>query len=97
MSGGGGIRYQLVRLAQVALFVDGSVQILLTPKESFPAGGSGLNAFLRGGAGLSYDVTPRFAVEAVYHFAHVSNAAGRAPQNPGWTGHGGGVFVRFRL
>jgi hypothetical protein len=97
LAAGGGIRYWLVHLAPVALYVDGSVQILLTPKESFPAGGSGLNAFLRVGAGLSYDLNPRFAVELVYHFAHVSNAAGRAPQNPGWTGHGGGVFVRFRL
>jgi hypothetical protein len=97
VSGGGGIRYQLVRLAQVALFVDGSIQVLLTPRQPFPAGGSGLNGFLRGGLGLSSDLTSRFALEIVYHVAHVSNASGEAPQNPGWTGHGGGVMVRYRL
>ena len=96
VSGGGGARYQLVRLAQVALFVDGSVQVLLTPRQAFPAGGSGLNGFLRGGLGLSCDLTSRFALEIVYHVAHVSNASGEAFQNPGWTGHGGGVTVRYR-
>jgi hypothetical protein len=96
-SAGGGIRYQLVRLAPVALFVDGSLQILLTPKEPFPAGGSGLNGFLRGGLGLSCDLTSRFALEIVYHVAHVSNASGEEPQNPGWTGQGGGVMIRYRF
>lgn len=96
VSAGGGIRYQLVRLAPAALIVDGSLQLLLTPRQPFPAGGSGLNGFLRGGLGVSCDLTPSFALELVYHVAHVSNAAGGAPQNPGWTGHGGGAAVRYR-
>jgi hypothetical protein len=97
VTGGGGARYQLVRMAQVALFVDGSVHVLLTPRQPFPAGGSGLNGFLRGGLGLSCELTSRFALEIVYHIAHVSNASGEERQNPGWTGHGGGVTVRYRL
>jgi hypothetical protein len=96
LSGGGGIRYRFVHLGPVVLFIDGSAQILLTPKEPFPAGGSGLNGFLRGGAGLSYDVNPSVAVGFVYHVAHVSNASGIVLQNPGWTGQGGGVIVGFR-
>ena len=96
LSAGGGIRYRFVHRGPVVLFIDGSVQVLLSPKEPFPAGGSGLNGFLRGGAGFSYDVNPSFAVVFVYHVAHVSNASGIVPQNPGWSGHGGGVIVRFR-
>ncbi len=97
VSAGGGIRYQLVHLAPVSLFVDGSLQILLTPEQPFPAGGSGINGFLRGGLGLSCDLTSKFAVEVVYHVAHVSNASGVSPQNPGWTGQGGELTLRYRL
>jgi hypothetical protein len=95
VSAGGGIRYYPLDLHRVHLFLDASVQILVTPGQQFPAGGSGLNGFLRGGAGVSYDFSRRFTLEAIYQVAHVSNASGGGPQNPGWSGQGGCLSVRL--
>ena len=78
-------------------FVEGSAQFLFTPGTAggFPAGGSGVNGFLRAGAGVLLRLGPRLALEATYQwYSHVSNAAGSSPQNPMWNGRGGSIGLR---
>ena len=98
VSGGLGGRLVVINLGPAHLFAEGSAHILWTPSQPFPAGGTGVNWFLRGGGGLSYDVAPRFAIELGYHRAHVSNSSGGSvPQNPQWNGQGGFLSLRYRL
>lgn len=78
-------------------FIEGSAQFLFTPGTNggFPAGGSGVNGFLRAGAGVLLRLRPRLALEVTYQwYSHVSNAAGSSPQNPMWNGRGGSVALR---
>jgi len=98
--GGGAVRLYPLKLGAARLFAEGSVQILYTSFGSnsvFPAGGTGVNGFLRAGAGVAFDVSPRLTVEAAYHLAHVSNGSGLTPQNPMWNGSGGGLAIRRRF
>ena len=95
---GGGARFYALQLRKVRLFIEGSVEILYTPgSQQFPVGGTGINAFLRAGGGLQYQITPRLAVEAHLEYAHISNGAGNVEQNPMWNGHGGGLTLRCSL
>jgi opacity protein-like surface antigen len=92
---GGGTRLYALQRPYARLFVEGSVEILYTPGgEQFPAGGTGVNAFLRVGGGVQCQITPRLALEAHYEYAHVSNGAGSVEQNPMWNGRGGGLTLR---
>ena len=97
MSGGLGVRLVAIDLGPAHLFAEGSAHILWTPSQPFPAGGTGVNWFLRGGGGLSYDLAPRLAIEVGYHRAHVSNSSGLAPQNPQWNGQGGFLSLQRRF
>ena len=93
-----GSRLYPLSVQRMRIFIEGSVEILYTPGSSdFPAGGTGLNAFLRAGGGMQYQLTGRLALEAHYEYAHVSNGAGDVPQNPMWNGRGGGVSIRRSL
>jgi hypothetical protein len=95
-----GIGSRLYPLAfrRVRIFIEGSAEILYTPGGSeFPAGGTGLNAFLRAGGGVQYPITRQIALEAHFEYAHVSNGGGSVPQNPMWNGRGGGVSIRRSL
>jgi hypothetical protein len=95
---GGGARVYAFQRGNTRLFVEGAVEILYTPgSEQFPAGGTGVNAFLRAGGGLQYQIAPRLALEAHYEYAHVSNGAGSVEQNPMWNGRGGGLTLRHSL
>jgi hypothetical protein len=95
---GGAARVYAFQTRYVGLFVEGAVEILYTPgSEQFPAGGTGLNAFLRAGGGLQWQLTPRLALETHYEYAHVSNGAGSVEQNPMWNGRGGGLTLRRSL
>lgn len=95
---GGAARVYALQSRYARLFIEGSVEILYTPgSEQFPAGGTGLNAFLRAGGGLQFAVTPRLSLEAHYEYAHVSNGAGSVEQNPMWNGRGGGLTLRRSL
>jgi opacity protein-like surface antigen len=95
---GGGARLYAFQRQSWRLFVEGSVEILYTPGgEQFPPGGTGVNAFLRAGGGLQYQITQHLALEAHYEYAHVSNGAGSVEQNPMWNGHGGGLTLRRSL
>ena len=92
---GGGTRLYAFQRRNMRLFVEGSAEILYTPGgEEFPAGGTGINAFLRVGGGLQCQITPRLALEAHYEYAHISNGAGSVEQNPMWNGRGGGLTLR---
>lgn len=95
---GGATRFYAPRTPYARLFIEGAVEILYTPgSEQFPAGGTGINAFLRAGGGLQCQITPRLALEAHYEYAHVSNGAGSVEQNPMWNGRGGGLTLRRSL
>ena len=95
---GGGARFYAFQRRNVRSFLEGAVEILYTPgSEQFPAGGTGINAFLRVGGGLQCQITPRLALEAHYEYAHVSNGAGSVDQNPMWNGRGGGLTLRHSL
>jgi hypothetical protein len=92
---GGAARVYAFQVRPVRLFVEGSVEMLYTPGgNQFPAGGTGINAFLRIGGGLQYPITRRLTLEAHYEYAHVSNGAGSVEQNPMWNGRGGGLTLR---
>ena len=92
---GGGTRLYAFQRRIVRLFIEGSAEILYTPGgEQFPAGGTGVNAFLRVGGGLQCQITSRLALEAHYEYAHISNGAGSVEQNPMWNGRGGGLTLR---
>jgi hypothetical protein len=93
-----GSRLYPLAIRRTRIFIEGAVEILYTPGSSdFPAGGTGLNAFLRAGGGVQYQITGRLALEAHYEYAHVSNGGGSVPQNPMWNGRGGGVSIRRSL
>jgi len=93
-----GSRLYPLAVRRMRIFIEGSVEILYTPGSSdFPPGGTGLNAFLRAGGGVQYQITKRLALEAHYEYAHVSNGGGDVPQNPMWNGRGGGVSIRRSL
>jgi hypothetical protein len=95
---GGGARLYVLQLRQARLFIEGSVEILYTPGgQQFPVGGTGVNAFLRTGGGLQYQLTRRLALEAHLEYAHLSNGAGSVEQNPMWNGHGGGLTLRCSI
>ena len=95
---GGATRVYALQARYARLFIEGAVEILYTPGgEQFPAGGTGVNAFLRAGGGLQFGITPRLALEAHYEYAHVSNGAGSVEQNPMWNGRGGGLTLRRAL
>ncbi len=95
--GGGAVRFYLLDLGPTHLFAEGIAQILYAPNQEFPAGGTGLNGFLRGGGGLSCDLSKQYTIEAVFHVANVSNGSGNVPQNPVWNGQGGGLSIRRRF
>jgi hypothetical protein len=93
-----GSRLYPLAVRRMRIFVEGSVEILYTPGSSdFPAGGTGLNAFLRTGGGMQYQITRQLALEAHFEYAHVSNGGGQVPQNPMWNGRGGGISIRRSL
>jgi hypothetical protein len=93
-----GSRLYPLAVRRVRIFIEGSLEFLYTPGSSdFPPGGTGLNAFLRAGGGVQYQMTKRLALEAHYEYAHVSNGGGDVPQNPMWNGRGGGVSIRYSL
>ena len=95
---GGGARFYAFQRRKVRVFFEGAVEILYTPgSEQFPAGGTGVNAFLRAGGGLQFQITPHLALETHYEYAHVSNGAGSVEQNPMWNGRGGGLTLRRSL
>ncbi len=95
---GGAARVYAFQSRDLRMFVEGALQILYTPGgQQFPAGGTGINAFLRAGGGLQYSITRRLTLEAHYDYAHISNGAGNVDQNPTWNGHGGGVTLRRSL
>jgi opacity protein-like surface antigen len=95
---GGAARLYPFQTQHVRLFIDGAVEMLYTPGgNQFPAGGTGINAFLRAGGGLQFPITQRLALEAHYEYAHVSNGAGSVDQNPMWNGRGGGLTIRRSL
>ena len=92
---GGAARIYAFQRRPVRVFLEGAVEILYTPGgEQFPAGGTGVNAFLRAGGGLQFQFTQRLALEAHYEYAHISNGAGSVEQNPMWNGRGGGLTLR---
>lgn len=98
MTFGGASRIYPLQTRYGRVFIEGAVEILYTPgSEQFPAGGTGVNAFLRAGGGLQFQITSRLALEAHYEYAHVSNGAGSVEQNPMWNGHGGGLTLRRSL
>jgi hypothetical protein len=93
-----GSRLYPLAVRRLRIFIEGSVEVLYTPGSSdFPAGGTGINAFLRAGGGVQYQITGRLALEAHYEYAHVSNGGGSVPQNPMWNGRGGGISIRRSL
>jgi len=95
---GGAARVYAYQMRYASLFFEGAAEILYTPgSEQFPAGGTGINAFLRAGGGVQFQITPRLELETHYEYAHVSNGAGSVEQNPMWNGRGGGLTLRRSL
>jgi hypothetical protein len=67
MTFGGASRIYPLQTRYGRVFIEGAVEILYTPgSEQFPAGGTGVNAFLRAGGGLQFQITSRLALEAHY-------------------------------
>ena len=94
-NGGVEARVDVIRHDQFRLFVDGSVNLLWTHGTQFPPGGTGVNGYLRAGPGGMFRLNDRIAIEAGYHFSHVSNGAGVVAHNPAYNGHGGYLSIRF--
>jgi hypothetical protein len=93
-----GSRLYPLEVRRMRIFIEGSVEILYTPgSNDFPAGGTGLNAFLRTGGGVQCQITRQLALEAHFEYAHISNGGGQVPQNPMWNGRGGGISIRRSL
>lgn len=93
-----GSRVYPLEVRRMRIFIEGAVEILYTPGgREFPPGGTGVNAFLRGGGGVQCQITKELALEAHFEYAHVSNGGGSVPQNPMWNGRGGGISIRRSL
>jgi hypothetical protein len=93
---GGGLRWYGFGLYGLRPFGEGLVNIAYTPSHPFPAGGSAVNGYLRAGGGLRFDLSQRYAVEAGFHLAHVSNGGGLVPGNPAYNGQGWFLNLRWR-
>ncbi len=97
---GGAARFyplDLLGHSRVRPFIEGSAQFLFTPgtRDGFPSGGSGVNGFLRAGAGALVQLRPRLALEVSYQwYSHVSDGTSLSEQNPMWNGRGGTVALR---
>lgn len=96
ITGGVGLRYYVIDYRQLHAFLDGSMQFYWAQGQPFPSGGSAINGLLRGGGGFAYDLGPNYAIEVLYHYAHVSNG-GKPPQNPTWEGQGAMIGLRWRF
>lgn len=98
VSFGGTVRLYPVNWGALHVFAAGTIHMLWIPfiDSHFPAGGTGVNGFLRVDGGVSVDLNPRYTLEAGYRFGHVSNGSGLTPQNPMWNGQGGFLAVRWR-
>ncbi len=95
LTAGAELRLNLLERENLRLFVDGSANVLWSPGDPFPPGGTGVNGFLRYGVGANYRVQSGLSIEGGYHRAHISNGAGVVEHNPAWNGHGGFIAVRF--
>lgn len=96
-TGGLDLRFYVLDLSRTHVFIAASAQYYWSPRQQFPAGGSGINGLFRTGIGIAYDLSPDTAIEVIFrNFAHVSNG-GKPPENPTWEGEGGGVAIRRRL
>lgn len=91
---GGAAHYRVPLTDRLSLVGDASLHMTWLPDQAFPAGGTGVNALLRGAGGISYAVGTKTSIEAGYQRAHLSNASGVSPQNPMWNGQG--AFLRIR-
>jgi hypothetical protein len=96
-TGGLDLRFYVLDSRQIDVFVAASAQYYWSPRQQFPAGGSGINGLFRAGIGMSYELSRDTTIEVIYrHFAHASNG-GKPPENPTWEGEGGGVALRRRF
>jgi hypothetical protein len=96
-TGGLDLRFYVLDHRQIHVFVAASAQYYWSPRQQFPAGGSGINGLFRTGLGIGYDLSPDTTIEVIYrNFAHASNG-GKPPENPTWEGRGGGVALRRRF
>jgi len=96
-TGGLDLRFYVLDYRRIHAFVAASAQYYWSPRQQFPAGGSGINGLFRTGIGIGYDLSPATTIEVIYrNFAHVSNG-GKPPENPSWEGSGGGVALRRRF
>ena len=88
---GAGLRLYPLDVRSLHLYMEGLVEIdyILGNQVVFPAGGTGLNGFLRAGIGVLYDIGPKLGLEIGLQLAHVSNASGTSSNvNPQWNGRG---------
>lgn len=96
-TGGLDLRFYVLDAQRTHVFVEGTVQYYWSPRQQFPAGGSGINGLFRTGVGIAYDIAPNITIEVIYrNFAHSSNG-GKPPENPTWEGEGGGLALRRRF
>lgn len=96
ITGGVGFRYHFLDIDRVHAFGDALLEFYWAQGQPFPSGGTAIDGFLRAGGGIGYDISPRYAIEATWHYAHISNG-GKPPQNPTWEGQGYGIALRYRL
>jgi len=71
--------------------MEGLIEIdcILGNQVVFPAGGTGLNRFLRAGVGVLYELGPKRGLQIGLQLAHVSNASGTSSKvKPQWNGRG---------
>ena len=93
-----GARYYTKIGPKWQLFADGTLQVYWSPGNPFPAGGTAIDGFMRGGFGLSYEVPYGYSCEFIWRpIAHMSNGGKGADVNPAWNGQGFGISISKRI
>ncbi len=81
MGTNGLIRFQLISIDTVGVFVDAASGIVYF-SQAFPSQGTHWNAYSRVGVGLSHQLSENNHIDVAYRRMHISNGKGLVDDNP---------------
>jgi hypothetical protein len=90
------IRWQMVDIFQLSLFLDGSFGAIYYDR-GFPPQGTNFNYILRFGGGISYQLTEKNSLKIGCRFMHISNGKGWIENNPAINSLGGIISWRINF
>ena len=93
LGGGPLARWNFLQFRRLRSFVEAGGDFILFDRP-WPAQGTINDFFLRAGGGIGARMSDSYWIEAVFHFAHISNGECVCANNPTWNGRG--LSLRLR-